>query len=352
MTRRLFVLAVPLALLGGCCYQSVPSSSGSSGGSTGGASGQAAASSGSTSGGGTTGGSSGGVATSGGGSTSGGVTSGGSPDAGPLLGLVDFEKVVTQLGQFGGGTQTAFTASAYFGSALPPSSEALLASCAGGIRSGACCYLPNATGLDAGFPTGSSANAGDIALTGAGGAPLGTLVYGSGSQSYPLLSSCGYTGAPSSCDAALGWDGGASLTASAAGAAVGPFSASIDATADFAGLSPSFSSQVAVPLSGDFTVSWLPAAGSATPTVTLLLTAQSCSFPSTSDGLVFCETADSSGTVTVPGALLAHFHDKDVGGAILVRRGELKSQLPDAQLTVGSGATTAGVASYGSACVP
>ncbi|MHB1843855.1 MAG: hypothetical protein ACYCWW_03340 [Deltaproteobacteria bacterium] len=341
MPRRLPALAASLSLLGACCYEATPSGASTSGGTTG----SAKATGGSTGAAGTTGGSSGG--TTGGGTTTGGST-GGATGAGPTLGLLYFAKVTAP--QPGGSPQVAYSASAYFGPAVPPSSF----NCSGGQLAGDCCYLSGISGIDGGVPTSGSLSAGDIAVSD-GPTALGTLTYGAGSGTYTPLFSCGF-GAQQGCDQSLSWSGGDQLAVAAPGSTVEAFQATVAAAPDFQNVSPSFSNPpVTIPLGADFTVSWTAPSTSAGAQVSLLLTAEVCALPpnNTADGVILCQVPDATGSVTVPQTLLAHFHSGDFGSVSVARNLQRQLQTPNAIVTDESSATLATIASYGStSCVP
>ena len=291
-------------------------------------------------------------------------------DAGHYLGELLFVRTTIEL-PFGAAA-TEYGAAAFFGSALAPTSL----TCEGLPTTAGCCLIgkgtPNSAltadgGLllsllssDGGLnlptsgpalPSGS-VSAGDLALADQGIA-LGGLTFQR--IAYPPIASC-VSGGPSfgPCDGVLAWNGGDSVTTTAAGGAVLPFSVGALAPPVFANVNPGLSPPFTVPLDGDFTVSWSPATGAAAGgTVTLTLGAATCANPPKPEDVVFCQGTDAAGSMTVPGALLSQLTAGDLGYVSLTRALSAEAQTTNATLTLATQETEATAAQFGTlACLP
>jgi hypothetical protein len=95
----------------------------------------------------------------------------------------------------------------------------------------------------------------------------------------------------------LTWADGVTLTASATGAEIPAFTASITAPQDIAGLSPAFSlvAAVTIPTSSAFVVSWTPSTDDGQFSLVL---------GDLTGGTAQCTGAESAGSLTVPTAIL------------------------------------------------
>jgi hypothetical protein len=211
---------------------------------------------------------------------------GNAPDAGglPYTGIVELSRVLAPpaaavyeaLGEF---DTTA--------SAPPP-----MGTCSGGTLVGACCYQPTSGGT---IPTPESA---------------GTLTIKDGANTLATLMSPSYV-ATSATLTTLTWAAGATLDVSTSGATLDAFTANVKAPALLAGLTPTFTSTIAVTLSSDFVVTWTPSN-------------EACSEISfgfsQGAGMAYigCVVDDSAGTVTVPKSLLGMF-TATTGTAVLER---------------------------------
>jgi hypothetical protein len=234
-------------------------------------------------GGGGTGSSGGSAGTTGGGGTTGG-SSAGLPYTGTLI-----------LADINGSEHTAiveFTAT-----------TAEAAACAGGTQSGSCCYEPPPS------TSGGSLtfyNAGTLTVTD-GSATIGTDSFSTTTSDYGSLSSI--------TTPAFTWNPGDTLGVSAAGATLDSFNVTIKAPGAIGTTTPAVSevSPVTVPLSADWPLSWTPDATQSGETVILSLT------DSKTNGGITCTVPDSSGTVSVPSALLGHFNSGDSASVGVVR---------------------------------
>jgi hypothetical protein len=216
----------------------------------------------------------------------GGMTScpGSGIDAGSLM-----YKGVVELSRVGLPTPVRYNALAQ----IEPTAGYPPSGCTGTMM-GSCCY--GSTPSDAGLPTLESAGA--ITISDGAGTTLATLMPGA------------YV-ATSSTDPALTWTPGTLLKVSAAGATVGPFTASVTAPPYLAGVSPAFDTALTVKTSADWVVSWTPSKKPCSK-ISVGLT-QGALMPSAG-----CVVDDSVGTVTIPAAMLGMF-TATTGTAVIER---------------------------------
>ena len=167
--------------------------------------------------------------------------------------------------------------------ASPVADAGTSGTCAAG---GTCCYYPPSLPIDGGA-TVTALNAGAIVAKD-GSSPLATLIPGDAGVAYATANS----GA---------WQPGDTLSATATGGDVGPFSGSVVAPAAIAGLSPSLSGTVDVSISADWNVSWIPATQGGSQ---LVLTLSASSAGPEPGGVLECGIADSAGAMSVPAAIL------------------------------------------------
>jgi hypothetical protein len=166
--------------------------------------------------------------------------------------------------------------------ASPVADAASTGTCAAGST---CCYYPPNVPVDAGAPI--AIHAGTIVATD-GSSPLATLAPADAGAAYATASS-------------QVWQAGDTLSVTATGGDVDPFSGSVVAPPPIAGLSPSLSATVDVSVSADWSVSWSPAALSGSQ---LVLTLSASSGAPEPGGVIECLAADSTGAMVVPAALL------------------------------------------------
>jgi hypothetical protein len=217
-----------------------------------------------------------------------------------------------------------YGAIAYFYPGAAPS-----ATCAG-TQNGNCCYVPPASGSSS--SSSSSSSSGTVTIPGAGAitvtdgtTPMGTLAFTAGT---------GYAPLGSATDTMLTWAFGDTLNVSAVGDAngVAAFTGAVVAPASLANLSPalSYTAPTGLSLSSDFVETWT--AGPAGSTVTLAIYATTSAFAP--NGSITCTADDSSGTITVPTALLANFGPTDTGSASLSRSASTAVTASNANVTV------------------
>jgi hypothetical protein len=185
--------------------------------------------------------------------------------------------------------------------------DASAASLCPGTYSGSCCYVPPAAG-DAGL-----IDAGAIGLVSAG-----TITITDNTTPIAALnpgSNGGYGITSANNNPSVKWQPGDTLTFSASGSVVEAFQGNLPTMQDFAGVTPALSYTTAstVPLNADFVVKWTPGNGT---TVRLFVDALKGSAQA---GVFTCDVPDSSGTVSVPAALLSHLAAGDTGIATLTR---------------------------------
>jgi hypothetical protein len=172
-------------------------------------------------------------------------------------------------------------------------------SCPGGTVQGSCCYESAAAeAAYAKMVTADDVSAGAITLQD-GARSLGSL---------PFTAGKGYTPINSLTTAAVTWAPGDSLGVSAAGDASGvaSFSGTVVAPAPLAGVTPALASGLTLARSSDFNLTWTANSGG---TVLLSIIA---SAGATSDGLIRCTATGSSGSLTVPTALLTNLKTGDM----------------------------------------
>jgi hypothetical protein len=160
-----------------------------------------------------------------------------------------------------------------------------------GMMMGACCYETSSTAT----------------LT---PADVGTLTVTDGTKTLVTLMSPTYIAA-SEEDPTITWKAGDTLKVTASGGTIDAFDVTLGAPAPFAGLTPSFSADVAVDLTKDFVVKWTP--GKDECGTVLFGFGQGATDP-----YIGCTVLDSAGTVTVPKALLGMF-TATTGNATLQR---------------------------------
>jgi hypothetical protein len=162
-----------------------------------------------------------------------------------------------------------------------------------GTKVGACCYRP-ASGT---APTPAYA---------------GTITVSDGATTLVTLTAPDYV-ASSMATTTLTWAPGDTLKVSAAGGAIDAFTYSEVAPAVITGVTPSFTTPVAVSTSKDFVVTWTPNGDACTE----------ISFGFGQEGAaagdsIGCVADDSVGTITVPKALLSKF--TATTGTIVIER--------------------------------
>jgi hypothetical protein len=125
----------------------------------------------------------------------------------------------------------------------------------------------------------------------------GNVTIDDGANTIATLTPPGYA-ATSATTPAFTWTPGSTLKATAAGATVDGFTASVVAPALFAGVTPTLTGGITVSRSADFVLSWTPSK-EACSEVSFGLS-QGTSLP-----YIECVVDDSAGTVTVPKSLLS-----------------------------------------------
>jgi hypothetical protein len=182
--------------------------------------------------------------------------------------------------------------------ATPPTPE-----CSGTLT-GVCCYNPP------GSTTTTPVYAGKITVD-------------DGTTTIATLTPPDYVAA-SEEEASVKWAPGDTIKVTAAGGKVDAFSISGKAPARIAGLTPSFSTTVAVTLSKDLVVSWTPNGDSCTK-ISFGLN-QKTTAPASYIG---CVVDDSAGTLTVPHSLLSKF-TATTGTAVMERAETLETTASNA----------------------
>jgi hypothetical protein len=178
---------------------------------------------------------------------------------------------------------------------IEPSASYPTGSCTGTLV-GACCYESEAS-ADASVPVFESA---------------GTITVADGTSTIATLMYPNYA-ASSTTDATLTWAAGAMLTVTAAGATVGPFTATVPAPVALAGVTPPFSAPIAVKKSSDLVVTWTPGKRACSKVSFDLSQGGVATMPH-----IGCVVDDVAGTVTVPASLLGMFA-ASTGTAVIER---------------------------------
>ncbi len=197
-------------------------------------------------------------------------------------------------------------------------------------QSGSCCFVSAQTQMEAGAATPVSA--GTIALSDDGSA-IGALT------PMPFYDSEG-----SSQISTLAWKAGDSLGVSAAGDVVHAFSGAITTGSPLSVVSPSLSETIAIALSSDLAVSWMPDPSRSDENVTVNVYAGTSD--NQLDGLVACLAPDATGQLTVPASLLGMLHTGDHGQLAVARFSLVTLAADNAAVDVLEGSTIVGTATF------
>ena len=204
-------------------------------------------------------------------------------------------------------------------------------SCPGGTVQGSCCYQSAAA---------EAAYAKTVPLA---DVSAGALTLQDGARSFgslPFTAGKGYASVNSATTASVTWSPGDTLGVSASGDASGvaSFSGTVVAPSPLAGVTPALATLSTLSRASDFTLTWT---ANSAGTVALVILANAAT---ASDGTIRCNATGSSGTLTVPTALLTSFAAGDMAVLELGASNNVPLSVANASVELTAEATASGSA--------